>query len=162
MLLFTRTGAGYCPICERNHVKDNIHFAVVHDQCVRLHWRHSETHCDKKNTLVLGYLDSSCADGLRRALSITAEKIPGVFEKQNFNKAVTPRNFDKAKGPTMAPDTLLIKLPMGTGKTKALVDYLNSGQLAKDARVIIISFCKSFTSELHRKIGPTLLTTRQL
>jgi len=29
----------------------------------------------------------------------------------------------------MAPDTLLIKLPMGTGKTKALVEYLNRREL---------------------------------
>jgi len=53
----------------------------------------------------------------------------------------------------MAPDTLLIKLPMGTGKTKALVEYLNSDQVPKDARVIIISFCKSFTSELLNNIS---------
>jgi len=62
-------------------------------------------------------------------------------------------NFDKAKGADVAPDTLLIKLPMGTGKTKALVEYLNSDQVPKDARVIIISFCKSFTSKLHKNIG---------
>jgi len=43
---------------------------------------------------------------------------------------------------------------MGTGKTKALVNYLNSDQVPKDARVIIISFHKSFTSELHKNIGP--------
>jgi len=43
---------------------------------------------------------------------------------------------------------------MGTGKTKALVDYLNSNQVPKDASVIIISFCKSFTSELYKNIGP--------
>jgi len=54
----------------------------------------------------------------------------------------------------MAPDTLLIKLPMGTGKMKALVEYLNSDQVPKDTRVIIISFHKSFTSELHKNIGP--------
>jgi len=53
----------------------------------------------------------------------------------------------------MAPDTLLIKSPMGTGKTKALVEYLNSDQVLKDTRVIIISFCKSFTSKLHKNIG---------
>jgi len=44
---------------------------------------------------------------------------------------------------------------MGTGKTKALVNYLNSDQVPKEARVIIISFHKSFTSELL-----TLLITR--
>jgi len=66
---------------------------------------------------------------------------------------MTPLNFDKAEGADMAPDTLLIKLPMGTSKTKALVEYLNSDQVPKDARVIIISFCKSFTSELLNNIG---------
>jgi len=66
---------------------------------------------------------------------------------------MTPLNFDKAKGADVAPDTLLIKLPMGTGKTKALVEYLNSDQVPKDARVIIISFCKSFTTELLNNIG---------
>jgi len=76
MLLFTRTGAGHCPICERDHVNDNTHFVIVHEQCVCLHCRHSETHCSKKTSLVLGYLDSSWADGLRRAMSITADKIP--------------------------------------------------------------------------------------
>jgi len=54
----------------------------------------------------------------------------------------------------MAPYTLLIKLPMGTGKMKAQVENLNSDQVPEDARVIIISFCKSFTSKLHKNIGP--------
>jgi len=98
-----------------------------------------ETHCGKKTTLLLGHLDSTHPDGLRRAMSITTDEIPKVFEKQNI---------------AMAPDTLLIKLPMGTGKTKALVNYLNSDQVPKDSRVIIISFHKSFTSELHNNIGP--------
>jgi len=43
---------------------------------------------------------------------------------------------------------------MGTGKTKALVNYLNRDQVPKDARVIIISFHKSSTSELRKNIGP--------
>jgi len=38
-------------------------------------------------------------------VSITADKIPEAFEKQDINKAVTPLNFDKAKGAAMAPDT---------------------------------------------------------
>jgi len=68
--------------------------------------------------------------------------------------AITPLNFEKAEGATMAPDTLLVKLPMGTEKTKALVEYLNSEKIPEDARVIIISFRKSFTSKLHKSIGP--------
>jgi len=63
-------------------------------------------------------------------------------------------NFDKEEGATMAPDTLLVKSPMATRKTKVLVEYLNSDQVPKDARVIIISFRKSFTSELLNNIGP--------
>jgi len=70
---------------------------------------------------VLGHLDSSHADGLRRAMSITADKIPEVFEQQNVTKRYVTLNFDKAKGATEVPDTLLIKLPMGTSKTKALI-----------------------------------------
>jgi len=45
-------------------------------------------------------------------------------------------------------------LPIGTSKTKALVNYLNSDQVPKDTRVIIISFHKSFTTKLHKNIGP--------
>jgi len=161
MLIFTRTGSGYCPICKHEHVNDNTHFVLVPDQVVRLHCRHSETHCGKKTTLLLGHLDLSHADCLRRAMSITADEIPEVFEQQNINnRAVTPLNFDKAKGATMAPDTLLIKLPMGTGKTKALVNYLNSDQVPKDTRAIIISFCKSSTVNRTRTLALTLLTTR--
>jgi len=90
-----------------------------------------------------------------RAMLIVADKIPEVFEQHNIhNIAVTPLNFDKAEGATMAPDTLLVKSPMGTGKTKALVEYLNSDKVPEDARVIIICFCESFTSELHKSIGP--------
>jgi len=132
MLLFTRRGAGYCPICKREHVNKNTHFVIVHDQAVHLHCRLSETHCGKKTTLLLGYLDSTRANGLRRAISITADEIPEAFEKQNINnRAMTPLNFDKAEGATMAPDTLLIKSPMGTGKTNALVNYLNSAQVPR-------------------------------
>jgi len=136
-------------------VKNSTHFIIVHGQAVCLHCRHSETHYGKKTTLLLGYLDSTCTNGLRRAMSINADEIPEAFEKQNINnRAMIPLNFDKAEGATMAPDTLLIKSPMGTTKTKALVNYLNSEQVPKDTRVIIISFHKSFTSELHKNIGP--------
>jgi len=106
MLLFTRTGSGYCPICEREHVNNNTHFVIVHDQAVCLHCGHSETHCGKKTTLLLGHLDLTRADGLRRAMSITADEIPEAFEKQNINnRAMTPLNFYKAEGATMAPFT---------------------------------------------------------
>jgi len=45
-------------------------------------------------------------------MSITADEIHEAFEKQNINKIVmTPLNFDKDEGATMAPDTLLIKSP---------------------------------------------------
>jgi len=121
---------------------------------MRLHCRHSETHCGKKTTLLLGHLDETHADGLRRAMSITADEIPEAFEKHDINsRAMTPLNFDKAEGADIAPDTLLIKSLMGTGKTKALVEYLNSNQVPKDARVIIINFHKSFTSKLRKNIG---------
>jgi len=113
MLIFTRTSAGYCPICKHEHVNDNTHFVIVHDQVVRLHCRHSETHCCKKTTLLLGHLDSSLTNSLRRAMSITADEIPEAFKQQNINnRAITSLNFDKAEGATMAPDTLLIKSPM--------------------------------------------------
>jgi len=93
MLLFTRTSAGYCPICEHEHVNDNTHFVIVHDQVFCLHCRHSETHYGKKTTLLLGHLDLTCANGLRRAMSITADEIPKAFEKQNIkNRAMTPLN----------------------------------------------------------------------
>jgi len=43
---------------------------------------------------------------------IVADEIPEVFEQQNIkSRAMTPLNFDKAKGATMAPDTLLVKPP---------------------------------------------------
>jgi len=76
MVIFTWRGTGYCPICEHEHVNDNTHIVIVHDQIVCLHCRHLETNCGKKTTLVLSYLDSSKAEGLRRALLIVADKIP--------------------------------------------------------------------------------------
>jgi len=89
-------------------VNDNTHFAVVHDQCICLHCQHLEQHCSKKTALMLGHLNSSCANGLMRAMLITADKIPEVFEQQNVTeRAVTPLNFAKAEGATEAPDTLL-------------------------------------------------------
>jgi len=104
MLLFTRASSGYCPICEREHVNNNTHFVIIHDQAVRL-CRHSETHYGKKTTLLLGYLDSTRTNGLRRAMSITTDEITKAFEKQNINnRAMTPLNFDQAEGATMAPD----------------------------------------------------------
>jgi len=55
-----------------------------------------------------------------------------VFEQQNINnRAVTPLNFDKAKGAAMAPDTLLIKLPMGT----VSLLFIRGLQKLKTARV---------------------------
>jgi len=76
MVLLTRTGAGYCPIFECKHVNNNTNFAIVHDQVICLHCRHSEQHCSKETTLLLGHLDSSHANSLRRAMSITADINP--------------------------------------------------------------------------------------
>jgi len=89
-MIFTRVSAGYCPICKCEHVNDNTHFVIVHDQVVCLHCRCSETHCGKKTTLVLGHLDSSNTEGLRRAMSITTDKIPEVFEQQNIQYPTEP------------------------------------------------------------------------
>jgi len=51
---------------------------------------------------------------------------------------------------------------MGTGKTKALVNFLNSNQVPQEARVVIISFCKSFTSKLHKNIGPDFVNYQKV
>jgi len=105
-------------------------------------------------TIVLGYLDSKHTEGVRRALPLTLDEIPKVFEKKTINeRAMSPIDFEKDEGALVAPNTLLIKSPMGTGKTKALVDYINSDQVPKDAQVIIVSFRRSFTNEVHKNIG---------
>jgi len=87
MLIFTTKDAGYCPICKRDHIKDNTHFVIVHNQAVWLHCRHSETHCSKKTTLLLGHLDVTRANGLRRAMSITADEIPLRPLRSRISKA---------------------------------------------------------------------------
>jgi len=38
-------------------------------------------------------------------------------------------------------------------KTNALLEYLNSNQVPKDAHVVCVSFCNSFTSKLLKNIG---------
>jgi len=43
MLLFTRRGASYCPICEREHVNDNTHFVIIRFQAIHLHCRQRPT-----------------------------------------------------------------------------------------------------------------------
>jgi len=91
MLIFTRKDTGYCPICKHDHVNDNTHFVIINYQAVWLHCRHSETHCNKKTTLLLGHLDVTRANGLRQAMSITADEIPQAFEKQDIkSRAMTP------------------------------------------------------------------------
>jgi len=66
--------------------------------------------------------------------SLLIRSLTEAFEQHNITeRAVTPLNFDKAEGADEAPDTLLIKSPMGTGKTNALLEYLNSDQVPKDA-----------------------------
>jgi len=81
------------PICKREHVNNNTHFVIVRFQAIRLHCRHSETHCSKKTTLLLGHLDDTHANGLRRAMSTTANEIPEAFEKQDIKRrAMTPLN----------------------------------------------------------------------
>jgi len=61
--------------------------------------------------------------------------------------------LNKAEGAAMAPDALLIKSSMATGKTKALLEYLNSNKVPKEAHAIYVSFCKSFTSKVLKKLG---------
>jgi len=103
-------GIGDWHICKRDHINNNTHFVIINNQAVWLHCRHSETHCSKKTTLLLGHLDVTRTNGLRRAMSITADEISEAFENQDIkSRAMTPLNFDKAEGANMAPDTLFIK-----------------------------------------------------
>lgn len=159
LFMYRRKSSSLCCICGRVHDKDNTHFVTVSAGYVKLHCRHSQQYLGAKQSKTIGKI--TAAD----------EKIPTIFGETPKEPAITdeiPDKFSREEYNAKEAreilfgthDALLIKSNMGTGKTKALVTYIE--KLPADIHVIIISFRRSYTTKMKADLGGKFVDYRDV
>lgn len=167
LFLFKRLHASDCEFCGREHTKDNTQLVRVSQKGnVYLHCRRSK---DKR---FLGKIRTEVEttkaaepESIEAAESIETAKAQVKVAKVERVLAPLPAlpeppaefEVDKYDLPHIKPfslknhDALLIKSGMGTGKTKQLIDYILGAP--KGCHVVIVSFRRSFTSEIVQRLN---------
>ena len=153
--MYRRNAPGFCQICERTHDRDNTPFVTISksgDLLFHCRKESGKTICIEKNFVqqpveqvvnVIPEIKSL----IKRVDNIKtfATKYPSNFNVNNFN---SNQCCNISFGDNY--DTLLVSSLMGTGKSQALREYI--AKLDASWRIIIISFRKSFTSEICSKL----------
>ncbi len=152
---FTREFPSECKICALGyHDKDNTLFVTVNQGVVR-------AHCRRGGSVVLGQNEIPAIPGQARAKPIKrlepfgdktlkakvmpGAKIPESFQVDEYcQQHLKPYEFGDCS-------TILVKSNMGTGKTKQLKESITD--LPEDMGVIVISYRRTFTSEIKTKLG---------
>lgn len=158
LYLYRRMAPSHCHLCDRVHDSDNTLFATVSKQkCVKIHCRHAPGIAK-----TVGWLE-----GAKPAQGVFGEEI---IPKQLNPMAGIPKEFSLETycQPGLKDfrfhgdkyDTLLIKSPMGTGKTKKLLEYL--ADVPDTVHLIFISFRRSFSTELRNKLGKRVVDYRDV
>lgn len=162
LFCYKRERPGHCQICERCHDADNtLYVSVSKGGYVRAHCFHG------KGSIEIGRVafEEEEAKKERKPLQYGVEivpsdfkpfaKVPAQFRIERFNEQYLHMcDFHEDRY-----DTLLIKANMGTGKTKQLLEYIKS--LPEQIRIIVVSFRRSFTTEIKGKLGDTFVDYRE-
>lgn len=162
LLLFDRIDASYCEFCKRVHTNDGTQMIAVHKNDLWLLCRRSKL---KKH---IGFVYPEKANKLprkerRRIAEAKINEKCGVPPTQNQCKAAENYKYKNAinihgdymeEYPTAKDNeiirTLFIKSGMGTGKTNALMRYID--KLPKNARILASSFRETYTIEMMRRL----------
>jgi len=77
--------------------------------------------------------------------------VENIQAHQNGEASIELPAFDKLLGGAHSINALIVKSPMGTGKTKRLIEFIDS--LDSSLRIVIVSFRRTFTSEMFNKLS---------
>jgi len=129
ILNFDRIAPGQCNICDRVHDKDNTFYIIMHKDNITFRCRHNDKYIKVGRAKAIEDSDPWCQpDKVDRT----------VIDRPEIGE-ITPKS-----------GTFCIRSPMGSGKTKSLINFLN--KCGPDETIIILSFRLTFSADLARKL----------
>ena len=153
-LLFTRYSPAHCTICDREHEGDAIYFTysytsggycTVNKKC----WRAPSEKYEFVDTFIG---QNKCTDDNWREKIvrsyINATEMPKV---ELFNLKGEVYDEPDMRAYPHAAKTLLVKAGMGLGKTKKLVEYIDT-HVEQNERLIFLAFRRTFAREISKKV----------
>lgn len=160
-LFFYRTGASYCEICNREHTNDNTQIITVIKNKLFLGCFRGGTpihigNINNINTTKKTKTKKQPKNRLENAAELFAKPPTTTILKLNNTpnnviyqyKPTAPNNqgcYMEEYPITNGKQTLLVKAPMGAGKTKTLITYIN---IIKPRSILMISFRQTFSIEM--------------
>lgn len=145
LFVFTRTAPSLCRICRRTHDNDNTLMVTVdkseHRTVLQL-CRHAPGHAHP-----LGRLAD--IDGLQRLIRDPPRAMPSLFdlraEYQHVYCEPHMREYERVR-------TLAVQGPMGAGKTKNIIKYLENEEHGIPKTVLLITFRQTFSEAMRANL----------
>lgn len=155
MIALHRMQPSFCPICKRDHDREGMYVyrrgSTVFAQCFA-----SGHQIDTKNSdpLELGTLpwSGSMLDAAQFHHGDVAPPMKGLVQPLPNPTVLDENEIQDIEFPDES-DTLIIRSSVGTGKTKALVRYI---EREKPEKILVVSFRKAFTNEMKGKLNDFL------
>lgn len=158
MILFDRVSASFCRFCNETHHKDNTLVMFINkgdddDDLKRLDQYGISIMCRHNGVMKqLGHVEppNEEKDSLDKVLFNKAMKYKLT---DNLDEIANKKIYDNAELCEYERcKTLFIKAPMKMGKTKKLREYIIKNYPKElNARIVVISFRRSFTDDFHAK-----------
>lgn len=142
VISFRRMRASYCVICKRTHEHDNTVYVIAHDNGTQISLREYCRHKPTKEQ-TLGVLEREMEEQMREMVmrpmradfsELTAE----VDEVEEYDDA-------RMRDYPIDARTLFIRAPMKLGKTKALQQYVQQHFGYDSAKIVLVSFRRTFS-----------------
>lgn len=141
MFLYRRDLPSHCEICKRVHDSDNTGFVIVANMNIRFYCRHAPS----ENRLHIGSVKQFYDQERPRP-----DYQPMVVEPPKEFKT-TEYSEQECRPIDTALPTQIIRAGMGSGKTNALAAAIET--LPEDMRVVMVSFRRSFTTEMAQRFN---------
>jgi len=177
LLIFTRIAPTFCILCKRNHDNDNTLILRVNmcdddvrvvELCRRYNEEHKDSIGSASSYIDFGYVieQQEISDILTyvrtTVSSVDSRSWEARIRRESYNEPVMHNYPFNVR-------TLFVNAPMKIGKTKALHRYMTTNMSDENAKIIIVSFRRTFSSavaarfpdfELYRNISGDLCASR--
>lgn len=156
-IIFRRARPTFCTLCSREHNHDNTVYVIAHRAHEGVIYLYEHCRHNSANHKLIGTISEQMDAQI-------AERIAHP-EKQNIDvlkaQVETTITYDE---PAMRdfPEsfrTLLVRAPMKLGKTKALARFIQTHFAFEDARIVFVSFRRTFSSATSKSFADFLLYT---
>lgn len=144
LFIFRRLGPSFCQICRRQHDNDNTLMVLVGDSEDRPVIQLCR-HAPPGNRVILGKLEAIA--GLEKILDTPVKPVYTSFDTLVEKKTVycEPQMRPYERVPTLA-----VQGPMGTGKTKNMISYLEGeSDQAIPKTILFVTFRQTFSEAMH-------------